>query len=100
MSTRISGKCHKKVKMSDFEERGISETKTDRSSKLGSSPFWSQRYFVTFELDLLHFEPSVTRPGSGEPLQWQREGTIHRSGRVELPEQRRCMWRLAAQIKS
>ena len=51
MSTRISSKCHEKVKMSDFEGCGISETKTDRSSLLESNPSWSQKCSIPFERD-------------------------------------------------
>ena len=84
--------------MSAFEGRGISETKTDRSSKLGSSPFWSQKCSVPFERGLLVFHASLPSARFGKPLQWQRERTNHQSGRVDLAEPGLNSWRPAARF--
>jgi hypothetical protein len=86
--------------MSDVEGRGISETKTDRSSTLGSSPFWSQKCSVPIERGLLVLHASLPSNGSGEPLPWQRRRTNHQSGRVDLPERGPRSWRPAARFNS
>jgi hypothetical protein len=86
--------------MSAVEGRGISEAKTDRSSKLGSSPFWSQKCSVPFERGLLVFHASLSSTGLEMPLQWQRERTNHQSGRVDMPEPGLNPWRPAARFNS